>query len=59
MSSPDPRHDPENVRPADSNFAKSAKTLALSKKKGGMVGKLKSMIAEPASKEWFKKYGKK
>lgn len=30
---------------------------ALDKHDGSMVGKLKKMVAEPASKEWFERHG--
>lgn len=50
----------ENEYPAEDyvNISKQNKRkIAKRLKKGGMIGKLKEMTKEPASKEWFKKYG--
>lgn len=67
MSHPDPHHDPENVRTDDSKFApkqklrvqksKIAKRMNDGKAPKDNLKTIKAMIAQPASKAWFAKYG--
>ena len=42
---------------ASESHKKKAIHKSLTKAQGGMLGKLKQMQSEPASKEWFKKHG--
>jgi len=55
MSSPDPRaHDRSDK---DYGVKPNPKHKALQTKKGRTLKDLKQMIAQPASKHWFKRYG--